>query len=200
MCAACMKTLQPIGPQCRHCALPLADALFPCCGRCLREKPCFDTVYCAWRYLEPLQSILHAFKYRQALFWSGFLAERILDALPDTMTLPECLVPVPLHRHRLRERGYNQSTLIAQKLAKMLSLPLVHNGCMRLRDTRPQAGTSAASRRVNLQNAFAARPTTFQHIALIDDVLTTGSTASAVAAALKQQGVKRVDVWCCARA
>ena len=114
---------------------------------------------------------------------------------------PEYLIPVPLHRNRYRQRGFNQAIEIAQSLSRELAIPLNLNACVRLRDTPHQIDLSAKQRRKNMKHAFAARGlSTIRHVAIVDDVMTTGATASELAIALKNAGVDRVDVWVCARA
>jgi ComF family protein len=108
---------------------------------------------------------------------------------------------VPLHPNRYRQRGFNQSIEIARHVAKQLKIPLDLNSCVRIRDTDHQTGLSAKQRQSNLKQAFAVtKPLVYQHVTIIDDVITTGSTAAALATTLKNQGVNRVDVWACARA
>jgi ComF family protein len=113
---------------------------------------------------------------------------------------PEWIIPVPLHAERLRERGYNQALEIARPIAKKLQIPLQTRYCTRILPTLAQASMTAEERRRNMKNAFAVEEL-FQarHVAIVDDVLTTGSTVSEFARMLKKSGVARVDVWCCAR-
>ncbi|MCX7099415.1 MAG: phosphoribosyltransferase family protein, partial [Methylococcales bacterium] len=100
-----------------------------------------------------------------------------------------------------RERGFNQALEIAKTVAKQLQIPLVLDTCIRQRDTPHQTALTAKQRRKNMRRAFAlVKPMTAQHVAILDDVMTTGSTAHELAALLKQAGVSRVDVWACARA
>ncbi|MFZ2754457.1 MAG: phosphoribosyltransferase family protein, partial [Lysobacteraceae bacterium] len=114
---------------------------------------------------------------------------------------PDALIPLPLHRKRLRSRGFDQTLELAAPLARALHLPLMDGILMRMRETAPQSRLDAAARRRNLRRAFAVRegivlPT---HVALVDDVMTTGATLHAAADALLRAGVTRVDAWVCAR-
>ncbi len=121
--------------------------------------------------------------------------------LAETSELPECIIPVPLHHNRYRQRGFNQSIEIARHLSRQLSIPLDLSSCIRNRDTTHQTDLPAKQRRKNMRQAFSVlNPMPYQHVAIVDDVMTTGATASALAAALKKHGVNRVDVWVCARA
>jgi ComF family protein len=114
--------------------------------------------------------------------------------------MPELIVPVPLHRTRLRERGYNQAQEIARATAATLSLPLDPHCCERVLVTAPQTRLEKKARRRNVRGAFAVRyAPKAGHVAILDDVLTTGSTASELTKVLLQQGVQRVDLWAVAR-
>lgn len=122
-------------------------------------------------------------------------------ASPEVRVATPVLVPIPLHRSRLRERGYDQALELARPLARHLGLPLQAQALMRVRDTSAQSRLDASQRRRNLRNAFAwngdiAMPA---HIVLIDDVMTTGATLHSAARALRRAGALRVDAWVCAR-
>ena len=114
--------------------------------------------------------------------------------------MPELLLPVPLHPKRLRERGFNQALEIARPLGRRFQIPVEARACRRIRATRPQSELALAERRGNLRGAFAVRGAlTARHLAIVDDVVTTGATVSALARVLLRQGVQRVDVWAVAR-
>jgi ComF family protein len=114
--------------------------------------------------------------------------------------LPEVLVPVPLHRARLAERGYNQALEIARVLGQVLALPVDHGCCERILATLPQAGLDEGSRRRNIRGAFSARSHLgWRHLAILDDVVTTGSTVEELARVLYRAGAERIAVWAVAR-
>jgi ComF family protein len=114
---------------------------------------------------------------------------------------PACLVPVPLHPGRARERGFDQAEELARRLARRVAVPLRPGLLERVRPTRPQAGLPAAARRRNLRNAFrAAGGEVPERLTLVDDVLTTGATVAAAATALRRAGAREVEIWCLARA
>lgn len=116
------------------------------------------------------------------------------------LTLPQAIVPVPLHPKRLQQRGFNQAWLIAHELSQRLQLPLVDQGLTRRQDTRPQAGLNGAQRRRNLQDAFMLDDDfAYQRIALVDDVVTTGTTVAEIARLFEARYV-HVQIWCLARA
>ena len=147
------------------------------------------------RYL--IAQLKFAHQYKNARLLGGLLAQHI----GGSAELPDCIVPMPLHPNRYRERGFNQSIELARHLSKQLAIPLDLHSCVRNRDTAHQTSLPAKQRRKNMRKAFSIKKSLpFQHVAIVDDVLTTGASASALAQALKQNGVSRVDVWVCARA
>ncbi|PJD92964.1 MAG: amidophosphoribosyltransferase [Legionella sp.] len=191
--------LEPLGPACSFCAEPLPEQNPLICGACCMQRPCVDRVLTSYRFTEPLRTLIHAFKYESALYLSSLLIE-LMWAAKDPGYTTDCLIPVPLHQKRLQERGFNQAAILAVKLGQKLQKPYELYSCDKILATLPQAGLSAKERKTNLKHAFQARPVPYQHVTLVDDLFTTGSTANEVAKTLKQQGVQRVDVWCCARA
>jgi len=125
----------------------------------------------------------------------------LADHLKKTAQRPDLILPVPLHKSRYRERGFNQAIEIAKTVSKELQIPLDLSSCLRHRHTPHQIALTAKQRHLNIKNAFSIRkPIHAQHIAILDDVMTTGSTAHELALLLKKAGVSRVDVWICARA
>lgn len=200
VCDSCRSLFKPIGAACSYCALPVPDATFLVCGLCCRKKPPLDRTITAYLFEEPLRTLLHHFKYDGALYLRRFLAHLMLDALPPESLQSQCLVPVPLHPKRLGQRGFNQAAELSKWLAKKLKMVCELNLCKRIIHTPPQVSLDSKQRQQNLRNAFQSKPTQYQHITLVDDLLTTGSTANELAKTLKEQGVARVDLWCCARA
>jgi ComF family protein len=157
-------------------------------------------VHAACVYSAPLDGLLPRFKFHLDLAAGRLLAQLLTEACADAPR-PQALVPVPLHRARLRRRGYDQALELAKPLARALDLPLQSRLLQRVRPTVPQSELSAAARRRNLRDAFAvdvvaALPA---HVVLVDDVMTTGATLHAAARALRRAGVARVDAWVCAR-
>ncbi len=170
------------------------------CGRCLQRPPQFDQVIAPYHYVQPMAHLITALKFGKQYKNSRLLAMLLAPYVCNIASPPECLVPVPLHPARLRERGFNQSLEIARDLSSLIGIPLNTGLCRRQKNTQQQSSLSASDRRKNLRQAFTVKPSALQHIVLIDDVMTTGSTVNELASAVKQSGVKRVDVWVCARA
>jgi ComF family protein len=135
--------------------------------------------------------------YKNARLLGMLLAEH----LKKTVQIPDLILPVPLNKVRYRQRGFNQAIEIAKTVSRELHIPLDLSSCLRHRDTPHQTALTAKQRRKNMKNAFTIiKPVHAQHIAILDDVMTTGSTAHELAHLLKKAGVSRVDVWVCARA
>ncbi|MCW8890047.1 MAG: ComF family protein [Sedimenticola sp.] len=113
---------------------------------------------------------------------------------------PELLIPVPLHPNRIKHRGFNQALELASVIGRELAIPVDHKHCRRLCDNTPQAGLNKLQRRSNIRGAFEIKNgLNVSHIALVDDVVTTGSTVNELARQLKKTGIQRIDVWAIAR-
>lgn len=129
------------------------------------------------------------------------LAEKIQQDWYREKSLPDVIIPIPLHKKRLRERGFNQALEIARFTAKKLHLPIDASSSLRTKPTLAQTTLSAKERQKNLRGAFLIKENfRYQKVAVIDDVITTGHTMMAFCQALKNQGAAQIDVWCCARA
>jgi len=204
LCAACTSELPYLKTACLGCAIPLSQSgpQAGICGQCQQQPHSFDSAWAAFDYQSPVDHLIQSLKFNGKLYSARLLgelmAERVVVAELD---LPELLLPVPLHASRLRQRGFNQALELARPLARKFGLPLKPGLCCRLRPTLAQTGLDARARRRNLKGVFevAAMPGV-NHVAIVDDVMTTGSTAEMLAKALKRAGVARVDVWVCARA
>jgi len=198
-CATCRSQFVRLAAPCPRCALRHQAAECPLAVSVWH----IDRVVAPFEYCEPLIAHIHALKFSRQRRIGHALGELLAMELLGTGPVADIdvLTAVPLHRKRLRERGYNQSMEIARAVAAMLGLPLMISGIERARATRPQAQLAAAERERNLHGAFEiTRELAATRIALIDDVMTTGATLNALAAALKANGVERVDAWAVARA
>jgi ComF family protein len=192
--------------RCSQCGI--ASEQSPC-AQCLLEEPAYDATIVASDYLPPIDQLVLALKFGHRLAHAPLFARLLRDALLHTTQtqpppMPTLLLPVPLSRLRLRERGFNQALEIARPLAQALGVPLQANLLLRVRDTPAQSLLSNEQRADNLQQAFALTPTAHeaiigQHIGLVDDVMTTGSTLNELAATLKRYGAVRVSNWVFAR-
>ncbi len=193
VCGSCEELIPWIGRECcPRCAR--VSQLGRLCGRCRNNPGALDGLRAACTLEGLVRRALHDLKYRQARFLAELAAGLLVQTLVARPLRVELLIPVPLSAARRRERGYNQSELIARHLSEQLGVPLLADALERLRDTPPQVGRSAAERRANVSGAFAVRRAgeiNGKRVALIDDVATTGSTLAACAEPLKAAGVSR---------
>lgn len=200
LCQYCKTLLTPLGPACIQCAMVLPDDSFLRCGLCATRVSPIDRCYVHWQYKEPLRSLLHQYKYGQSLYLTSFLVDLMLVDLPLRQEQPICLLPVPMHALRLRERGFNHALELTKCLSKRLNLPYESDLLQKTRHTVTQASLGASARQHNLKAAFSIKVHQLTHVALIDDLMTTGSTALELAHILKKSGVEQVEIWVCARA
>jgi ComF family protein len=150
----------------------------------------------AWSF--PVDALVSRFKYGGALHYGALLGRLLAAACAGRR--PDAIVPVPLHRTRLAERGFNQALELARPLARSLGAPLLHDACRRVGATPPQAGLAARQRYRNLRGAFVATTAVqSMRVAIVDDVLTTGSTAASLGCELLAAGAAEVEVWAVAR-
>jgi ComF family protein len=172
------------------------------CGECQRHPPQFDSAHIPYRYAPPLLPFITGLKFHARLADARLLAELFLASYSaETSARPECLVPVPLHPHRLQERGYNQALEIARLLSDRLAIPIDNRLVQRRLHTPPQSELSGDHRRRNMRHAFEVKTAaSYQHVAIVDDVVTTGSTVNELARVLRQAGVAKIEVWAIARA
>ena len=206
LCRACHKMLPLLIHGCPCCAIPLPDSAAGfICGQCLQTTPPFNITHALYCYELPITKLILELKFNQALVNARLLGELLAAEIQQkwyrTSPLPSLIIPMPLHKARLKERGFNQALEIARPIANMLNLPIHISHCHRRKLTQPQTMLSAAERRKNVKGAFiVTKNFSGQHVAVIDDVITTGSTMVEFCKSLKQQGAARIDVWCCARA
>lgn len=200
VCPPCIELLPSIEPACMHCAFPLPDKDYLICGHCIKSPPHFDRATIGYYFEEPLRGLLHRFKYHNGLYLGSFLAQLILNSWKKSPSFPQCLIPVPMHPNKIKSRGFNQTILLARILSKQLNIPLDLLTCKKKINTLAQAELNGQTRKQNIKNAFSIQPNQYQHVALIDDLLTTGSTVNELARSLKKSGIQQVDIWCCARA
>jgi ComF family protein len=201
LCRDCFEDLPRNADACDFCAAPAAAGR---CGRCLSQPAAWARAWVPFAYRFPVDRLIGCFKYSgdqiAGRVLAGAVAAEASHRLEAGTIPPECLVPVPLHPSRARERGFDQAVAVAGTIGHRLDLPVRADLIERTRPTRTQASLGAQERSRNLRGAFAptGRPVS-GHVALVDDVLTSGATAAAAAHALYRAGASRVDVWCIAR-
>ncbi len=197
-CPACLADLPwHSDPHCPRCALPTTDSKL--CGHCLSDRPAFDRTVALFTYAFPVDALIKALKYRHRLD----LISRLALPLAHRAALsprPDALIAMPLHPLRLRERGFNQALELAKIIARQLDIPLLPQGAERIRATTPQVDLPWKERAVNLRGAFSSNlDLTGKHVALVDDVMTSGASLHELALALRRQGAREVSAWVVAR-
>ncbi|WP_119153787.1 ComF family protein [Caldimonas tepidiphila] len=203
ICTACAAAFGAPRPRCRRCAVgvPAGVAL---CGACLREPPAFDAAFAAFDYAYPWDGLVAALKFRDALDLAAPLAQQLAAALPPDAPPAVLVVPVPLSQRRLAGRGYNQAWELARRVAGWRGVQGQARLLLRLRDTAHQLELRPDERAANVRGAFAVEPglqprLAGRHVALVDDVMTTGATVAEIARVLRRGGAASVQVWVVAR-
>jgi len=201
ICVGCMGDLPHLLYACRQCASPLSSEHLELCGACQAEPPDFDATVAPFRYAQPINHLLAELKFQGKLVYARVLGGLTAQAVLESgIGFPECIIPVPLHARRLRERGFNQAQELARYIARRLELPVVGGIVERTKNTRPQMELDAKQRSKNMRDAFSLKSANhWQHVAIVDDVMTTGNTVGELARTLKAAGVRTVDVWTVAR-
>ena len=203
ICTPCRTDLPWLGPHCLRCGLPLGSPRDKICGACIQSTPPFFRTVCPLRYEFPVNRLVQAFKFKRQLAAGRVLSHLICEHVSiGNLSRPDTLIPVPLHHWRLLSRGFNQAYELSTYAGRILDIPVVAGALRRRRKTLAQSGLSRKQRRKNLKGAFywhgSGKPGA--HVALIDDVMTTGTTVTECARVLRRAGAKRVDVWVAARA
>jgi ComF family protein len=208
LCPNCTEQIEFITyPLCPQCGLPLATERGSDhrCGSCIIHPPPFSAARAATIYNGHVQEMIHRFKYQNQVHLRRPLSLLTARHLSSFIThhQPEIVIPVPLHRKRLKDRGFNQALLIAESISTICTTPLIRHNLRRIRWTEPQISLKAEERASNLRGAFALHDSSAikgKKVLLIDDVFTTGSTVIECAKTLKQGGAKEVVVITVARA
>lgn len=200
ICSCCAKALPPPPPCCPCCGLPSANTR-AACGRCLQKPPVWDSLLFVTDYCPPLNHLVQRFKFNATVALAPALARLLLlKVLATRSQKADCIVSVPLHSRRAWRRGFNQSDLLASRLARWLQCDYFPRGIRRIRATPTQIQLTARMRRNNLKGAFRVDfPVAGRHIIIVDDVVTTGSTVAEIARLLKKQGAATIQVWCLCR-
>lgn len=202
LCAGCAAALPRNTAACPRCAVPLAAGRTGPCDRCRSQPQDFDGAYVPFRYRPPVDFLIRRLKFDGRLSHARLLGELLATELAERGDPPpDCIVPVPLHPLRVRERGFNQSLELARASARRFRIPLLAEGLRRVRHTAPQTRLDARDRRTNLLGAFAlGQSLPGRRVALIDDVVTTGSTVAECARVLRVGGAVEIEVWAIGRA
>lgn len=204
VCSVCTRSLEGRITGCPQCGLPAMSRVFPC-GRCLKKSPPWSALVAVDDYVPPLSGLIHKLKFSGQTTLAHPLARLLLLAILQarrTRALPkvDMVMNVPLHPRRHWQRGYNQSDLLCQPLARWLGCRYAVSALKRVHATAVQHQLNARLRKRNLKNAFRLElPVESLHIAIVDDVVTTGSTVAELSRLLLQSGAASVQVWCLCR-
>ena len=203
ICPACFDELPKNTTCCYRCATPFQTSfdLPQLCGKCLKTPPAFDKTTAPFHYQHTIRYLITQLKFNHQYKNARLLGYLLAQHLQTTDKMPELIIPIPLHQQRFQQRSFNQSLEIAQTVSKHLHIPINHNSCLRHKNTSQQMTLTAKQRQKNIKNAFKIiKPINAQYIAILDDVMTTGSTVNEFAKTLKKSGIKQVDIWVCSRA
>lgn len=220
-CVMCLEMSNQRRDLCRQCQAQLPTSLYTCtqcglafshnhhaprCGKCIKQSPYFDHTLIGFNYQTPIDCWIRQFKFHKKGLYARILTEIFSEKLllylehyPESK--PQLLISMPLHWRRRWQRGFNQAHIITQYLHKKLNIPIAASTCVtRIKHTEPQSGLNQQARKHNINNIFSIKQLQhIKHIAIIDDVVTTGSTVNELAKQLKYHGVLRVSVWALAR-
>ena len=195
-CLACDASLPYLKlAHCPLCALPTTGGAI--CGRCLKHPPHFSHTVAIFAYTYPMDKLIIALKYGEKFNLAKIMGHKLSACVND---YPDCIVAMPLHPVRLRERGFNQSFQLARHIGRLLSIPVLPDACQRIVNTPSQSSLPWKQRNKNVHQAFTCDTTVAgKHVAVVDDVMTTGATLNELALALLNAGATKVSAWVVAR-
>lgn len=200
LCTGCKADLPRIALACPQCGVSVQTEGL--CAACLHHPPPFTSTIAPLAYKGSVRYLLTQFKFHGRLSHGEPLRVALHEAVSGReIDMPQALIPVPIHPKRLAERGFNQAVELARPLARDLRIPVLLNAVQRQRATVPQFQLSGDERVANVRGAFVLRKGVDmpKHVAIVDDVLTTGATVRELTKLLRKNGCERVDVWCAAR-
>jgi len=201
LCPPCAAELPHNPSACAMCSLPLPAQPEKICGACLKKPPPWDGAVAGLKYQFPVDQLVCRFKYNRNLACGQALGRVLLEAIHNnSRPLPQAIVPVPLHRSRLFTRTFNQAHMLAHQLSRPLKIPVQHALLTRNRKTQAQSGLDSSQRRKNVRGAFVCHRHDLKHVAIVDDVMTTGRTLEECTRSLKRAGAESVTAWVAARA
>lgn len=205
ICTDCESELPWLRGHCTVCALPLPGTGL-ICGDCQRQPPLFEKVVVPWLYSFPIDSMIIRFKHHAqwplGRLLGDLLGHHVQHSFDQGLARADLLLPVPLTERRHRQRGFNQAQMLASSLSQHLHIPVKNHCLSRIIEAPAQQALDAVTRKKNLRKAFHVAPHAAikgLHLALVDDVLTTGATAQSLSRQLLKAGASRVDVYCLAR-
>lgn len=205
LCTSCLADLPLNTRPCIQCALPIAALTTGMhCAECQIDPPDFQSAYAPWRYQYPVDCLIRRYKYHQQYAFGrplihGFIQHLDRQGCFELPGRPDLIVPSPMHPKKRRKRGFNQAEDIAEQVSRHSGIPWSVNTLHRKHMTTAQSGLGRQQRLANLNNAYRITGEAPARVAIIDDVITTGATARAMASALHQAGVEGIEIWALAR-
>jgi ComF family protein len=203
LCPTCLAAVARVKPPwCALCGRPLSRSGFHLCSHCLQAPLLIDGIRSVGFFEGVLREAIHQFKYEGLTVLSEPLGKLAAEGWRSLSPVGDVIVPVPLHARRVRERGYNQSALLARELGRRVGLPVLENALTRTRETAPQVDLNAQQRHANVADAFECVTGEIcgHAVLLVDDVCTTGATLNACAEALRKQEPRSIWALTLARA
>lgn len=205
LCSICHRELPWLMDTCYQCGKQLTNFNESIrCEQCVLVPPKFDRLCALFSYKPPVAKLITDLKFNYKLAYGNLLGQLLVTQYPlwyANAPRPEVVIPVPLHDARHRQRGFNQVHELLRPMAQTKQIMIVDDLCVRVKNTTPQTQVGATKRRRNLRGAFRlTRKVPYEHIAIMDDVFTTGSTVGAVSEVFSAAGVANIDVWCICRA
>ena len=217
-CDDCYHDLPKLKTKCSNCCLPLeleqydSFSIHLLCGECICNPPSFSQTFCAYEYQFPINQIIRSIKYSKQRYWirplSHYLADEIALSLlhSNHFKRPDILIPIPMHKSKVKIRGFNQAELIANILSKKLHVPISNKTLLKTKSTETQAQLNKDERMRNLEGSLSISNKKSKrdfiqgkYIALVDDVMTTKATCELASKLLLAAGAGQVDIWCLAR-
>lgn len=209
LCADCQSDLTQIKHACYQCGIPLHNTgENQLCGQCLQKKPYFDQVISLYHYQQPMIWLIQQMKFNNKLLFARLLSQLMLKHLigfqaKKKFSIPDAIIPVPLHHKRQFQRRFNQAEELSRLVANKFNCRLDTQFIERSLNNAQQSGLNARQRKKNVKGIFKInnkKQYSYKHVTVVDDVMSTGSTVNEVARILKQAGIERVDVWILSRA
>lgn len=201
VCKTCLDHFPKIANCCYTCIRPLPENGY--CIHCLKKPKSYQYLIAATLYHSEVDILIKKMKFNDALYLLAPLGQLLLQQIQHfygQSTMPKAIIPMPLHPKRIQQRGYNQALELSKALQKPLNLPILKKACQRVKNTQSQTLLSPKERAKNIKNAFTAYPIPFSHIAIVDDIVTTGLSAEALSQSLKKANPSlRIDLWSLAK-
>jgi len=200
LCEACTASLPWQQHSCPCCAAPMLEDIL--CGQCLQHEHSYDQIIVPFRYEHAMRYFINQFKFHERLIVARLLSILLTQHLKTRhdFIVPDLLLPVPLHKTRIRKRGFNQALELAKPLSKVLHIPVHHTLLYKKQASMAQSLLDFKARQKNIKKLFGLKHAVMgKHIGIVDDVVTTGSTVNEIAKLLKQNGAMRVSVFAIAR-